>query len=464
MLLDFINYTSKQGFIQDPEYPEVWHIEAHDLKRLDRCTCGEALTSREKAEQLHKIRDYDVFQQRVIIISLYRKNYRCTKCKRSFTANKKLTSLSRTDDFDRYIALEAIKCSSKGISIKSDGKPTWSFDVLGKRYGYKKDTISKIVRAKAPALTPLFIPFPGYELFYIHSFEYKFKKRYYLLACDIGGNAVLLGVFGYQNAIDELKAYFELYKDFIKMLEEPFVTISYDLELATALQQIFGNDAVVFRFKAMDDRITQIRNSFADMHPGDSDTSVALLNRLEAFLKNKETGSELLNNWWKLCLEEDAASNYTDIARKIRPLWEELSSNFTVFLNTYQNKNNKLKLSDLGKTISAINTQINDFSQNGADFTVLAARMMLFSKEYLHLLIENIFIYTSDVFTSDKKLEDCIKNNTNDKGQLEAHSIYELLSDTFNPEDINRMMVDNLWELYSDSKRHDEEETEKTIE
>ena len=123
-----------------------------------------------------------------------------------------------------------------------------------------------------------------------------------------------------------------------------------------------------------------------------------------------------------------------------------------------------MKLSDLGKTISAINTQINDFSQNGADFTVLAARMMLFSKEYLHLLIENIFIYTSDVFTSDKKLEDCIKNNTNDKGQLEAHSIYELLSDTFNPEDINRMMVDNLWELYSDSKRHDEEETEKTIE
>ena len=147
-------------------------------------------------------------------------------------------------------------------------------------------------------MTPLFIPFPGYELFYIHSFEYKFKKRYYLLACDIGGNAVLLGVFGYQNAIDELKAYFELYKDFIKMLEEPFVTISYDLELATALQQIFGNDAVVFRFKAMDDRITQIRNSFADMHPGDSDTSVALLNRLEAFLKNKETGSELLINWW----------------------------------------------------------------------------------------------------------------------------------------------------------------------
>lgn len=249
MLLDFINYTSKQGFIQDPEYPEVWHIEAHDLKRLDRCTCGEALTSREKAEQLHKIRDYDVFQQRVIIISLYRKNYRCTKCKRSFTANKELTSLSRTDDFDRYIALEAIKCSSKGISIKSDGKPTWSFDVLGKRYGYKKDTISKIVRAKAPALTPLFIPFPGYELFYIHSFEYKFKKRYYLLACDIGGNAVLLGVFGYQNAIDELKAYFELYKDFIKMLEEPFVTISYDLELATALQQIFGNDAVVMLYK-----------------------------------------------------------------------------------------------------------------------------------------------------------------------------------------------------------------------
>lgn len=90
--------------------------------------------------------------------------------------------------------------------------------------------------------------------------------------------------------------------------------------------------------------------------------------------------------------------------------------------------------------------------------------MMLFSKEYLHLLIENIFIYTSDVSTSDKKLEDCIKNNTNDKGQLEANSIYELLSDTFNPEDINRMMVDNLWELYSDSKRHDEEETEKTIE
>ena len=175
MLLDFINYTSERGFEQDPDYPEVWHIEAHDLKRLDRCPCGGTLTSREKAEQLHEIRDYDVFQQRVIHILLYRKNYRCTKCRRSFTVNKELTSLSRTDDFDRYIALEAIKASSKGISIKSDGKTTWSFDVLAKRYGYKKDTISKIARAKAPALTPLFIPFPGYELLYVHSFVYKFN-------------------------------------------------------------------------------------------------------------------------------------------------------------------------------------------------------------------------------------------------------------------------------------------------
>ncbi len=459
MLLDFINYTSERGFIQDPDYPEVWHIEAHDLTRLEYCPyphCGGNLTSREEAEQLHKIHDYDTRTKNVILISLYRKNYRCTKCRRSCTANEKLNALSRTDAFDRYIALEAIKGSSRGIRLKSNGKRIWSYDVLGHRYGYGKDTISKIVRTRAPALTPLLIPFHGYEIFFIHSFEYKFKKRYYLLACDIAGNAMLLGVFGYQNAIEEIRTYFELHKDFIKTFEEPFVTTSYDMELVEVLQQIFGNDAVVIRFKSMDDRMTQIRNSFADMHPRDRDTSVALINRLEAFLKKKETGSELLNNWWKLCQEEDAASNSTDIVHKILPLWKELSSNFIIFLKTYQTE--KLKLPDLNATISAINKQISNFSQNGPDFTVLAARMMLFSKEQILDLMGDVFIYTSDIFTSGKKPEDCVREKMNSDGQLDVHAFYELLGVAFNPEDINAMMIDSFWKHYEDEPKEEESE------
>lgn len=126
---------------------------------------------------------------------------------------------------------------------------------------------------------------------------------------------------------------------------------------------------------------------------------------------------------------------------------------------TYQSE--KLKLPNQDRVISAIEKQIRIFSQNGPDFTVLAARMMLCSKEQILNLMGNVFIYTSDIFTSGQKPEDYIKEKLNSAGQPIARTFSELLGGAFNPEDINDMIIDSFWRHYEDEPQEEELETQE---
>ena len=465
MLLDFINYTSERGFIQDPDYPEVWHIEAHDLTRLEYCPypdCKEKLTSRDSAEQLHKIHDYDIRTKNVIRISLYRKNYRCTKCKRSCTVSEELNSLSRTDDFDRYIALEAIRGSSKGLRTKSNGIKVWSNEVLGQRYGYKKDTITKIVRARAPAMTPLFIPFQEYEMFYIYPFKYKSVKRYYLLACDLNGRSMVLGVFGYHDADAELITYFELHKEFFSNSEELLITSPDNMELITALRSIFGYEAIVIYREDFEKRFQKFRDSLNGIREKERDRAYTFTNVLvNQILKQDKEDIELLHNWWKEVLIDAEVKNLWKLPSILLPLREDAEENYKFYHKTWQNS--ELIFPEMDTVLSSINKQIKVFSQNGPDFTVLAARIMLCSKEQILHLMGNVFIYTADIFTSGQELEEHIKGKINSKGEFKAHAFAELLYDAFNRGDISEMIVDSFWtELEKEKEQENVKDVEKT--
>lgn len=451
MILDELNYLSEEGLQQDPEYPEICRITLQDLAQLEECPIchRKTLTSRDKQLQPRKIYDYDTKNKKVVIMTIYRKNYRCTKCKRSFTANDQLNSIRRTKEFEHYIALKTIKECEFGMNKDRNGKGSqWSNEVFAQRYGYHRDTISKIAKAHAPALTPLLIPPTGFEYFFLYTFEYDQRTRYYLMASKAGKNSMLLAVFGYKDAFLELQTYLNLHKSFIRYETATFYT-DFDAKLINLLKEYAKTIKINFELfkKKLDQYEIDLKRK-----PINAETLRVIGSPFETLknvitLKNENLSEEHLFEWWDKVQKTDKSEG-SEFEKYLSVFRKEIDDCMIELLQV--DTKDKTFINQIFYNKKLVDAQIENYASKRSDFTLMAAKIMLHSEEQILNLYGGLYVYTSDIFTDNEKWTYYSQEVLKPIEPLEVHCFMELINDNFNPTDMTYMMLDDFWKHYDD--------------
>ena len=451
MLLDKINYESDDGLRQDPQYPEVYRINLMDLAKLHKCPlCGGNFTSREAQPSSRIIHDYDTINNRVIILTISRKNYRCSTCKRSTKADAWLNEITRTEEFDRFIALEVIRESELGLVFNSKTKKTqWNLEAFAKRYGYSGNTISNIAKKYAPTLTPLLVPAFGYNTYLLYPFEYDSQKRYYLIVNKNGTRDLMLAVFGYNNAYEEIKTYFTLHKDFfLRLIKNSVVYTDFDAELIQFLRNFFGEVKIIDTFfeQKLDlykeqlkyKKINKVTRQYSD-YPFGRLSNCVIPNKYD---KNQTT----FDIWWNEVLTKDNEKG-TEFEKYLIFLKEEVNNCKNELCDIVTNGVNFIDQNFRVKNL--IDKQLKASTSTRTDFSVVAAKLMLLSN-FIHK--GGLYLYTSSIFTNPDKIS---YNVIDEETELQEWNSYDMLIyDTFNTSDIAHMIINYYMEEYPDEYLH----------
>lgn len=444
MLLDKIKNYWVEVAIQDETYPEMIHIRAYDLTELKKCTCGGNLTCRDRGDKPKQILDYDIYEKKVLNISLFRKRFFCPTCGKSFTADEWINYIRRTKEFERYIALEMLLGSDYGFweSMKHK-KLHWSNEAFAQRYGYKKDTFSNIVKSYAPFLTPLFIPPNGYDTFCLYPFHYNLKKAFYLLASKTGKDSMLLAVFGYNDGFSELKVYLNLHKDVFHGILESTIYTSFDSELIIFLRGYFKTIIVI------NELFLKQRYEFRNILKNKNINKTTLKNIDYPFetlhnmitCKKDDICRDDFEYWWNSLSEydNDKDSEFTSL---LSDVWTEINYCMDEILRGLEAKGPSMK--ELFDCKYSVDKTIENFGSSRSDFRVMAAKMLLQSEKNFLNLHGRIFIYTSEIFTDNDKWLYFSSKDWNSDEKFKGHCFSEVLFDLFNNTDILSLMRDNL--------------------
>lgn len=466
MLLDYIKYKSDLGFVQDSDYPEVYHIKLDDMTELNTCKCGGRLSPRDsdKKRKYKIICDYDTRSKCVVILQVRRNNYRCTKCRRTYTANEWMNNLKHTVAFEKYVTLEVIRASDRGLITRTNKNGTtwqqWSAQAFAKRYGYHRDTISAIAKKYAPCFTPLLIPFHGYRFFHLYSFNYQAAKRYYLIASKKGCAPMLLAIFGYQKPITEIVIYLKLHQGFLSLDDDSVIVVEYDFELIEAIKENIKNIHITIRHKSIKQAF---ENYQTYLFKGESIELEGIGNRYIRGLMNiilVRDYDEYLDVWWDEVKYKDDMLDETHSRRKrkkilqtkLQFLYDLVSEYRDVFDLVCQFDDEADDFKELVQKSKELKRQIKVFSQNGSDFTILAARMMLYNEDELLDLMGRVYAYTADIFRDDNLRDYYLQKKYDPEEELKCDVFFQLLGEGFNQEDVMKLIIDNFWKHEPETK------------
>lgn len=446
MFLDRLNYFSEKGLEPDPEYPEVERITLYDLAEMNLCpACGQKLTPRDKEMQPRTIRDYDITRRKVVLLTVYRKTYRCTKCRQSFTADDWMNDIKYTAEFERFLALEALRESALGTKMnKKYGRCLWNNETFAKRYGYHRDTISNIAKNYAPSLIPLFLPPTGYDVFCLFPFYYDFKKRYYLLAGKNENNSMILAVLGHHDAFTELKTYLMLHSGLFKGMENSTIYTDFDAELIELLNEFFTN------VKLADELFTNKLNTIKERLKNQSVNEVTkrkidfpFITLLNALTCKKEIPEEKdLAEWWLNILSLDGSKG-TEFSHYLSEFKDTIYRYRNEILELFSNSRHSMN--EIFTNKDRIDEKIKDCARYRTDFCVLVAKIMLHSEEQMLDLYGRLYVYTSLIFTDAESRDFYSQKECCPDEVLEAHCFRELLEEHFNRSDLSDMILDTFW-------------------
>lgn len=454
MILDEISYTSEYGLIQDPKYPEVYHIELNNL--ADRESCPRCTWTLNKKEwKSRTILDYDTTGKHVVIIKMHRQKYHCPKCGKNCFADPEYDSLRHTEAFDRYLALEALKGSEKGKHNTTRGKK-WSNTVLAERYGVSRDMVSKAMIKYAPAFTPLLIPFNGYNIFYLFPFQYDRRKRYMMFAVREEGYSMPIAIFGYQDSITEIRTYLDLHQ---AILEEndfygtPVFITDFEPELIQMIKDTLKDVEVAIIYKELHDKLESYRPNTKSMDTDSENSINAFLSAVQRKLNSNKVDWEQLENLWRFYTDDD------ETAREyLQGVWQDINTCKEECLRIHQYSNFKSKTLD--EKLHAIQEQVDAFNSNTPVFEVAAAKIMITATKPLYRFGSSLYVYTSSVFTDER--EKLVKLNVNNP--LQGHTLKDLLDENFDSRSITDIMFEEMTDQYYDGIYDDYEASEKDYE
>lgn len=184
-----------------PEHPKIHLVTATCKIRPAACPyCGSDYKGH--GQSISKpITHYNPKQQRVenIVVSCPRYICKSPACKKVFTPGALPNKLKYTQEFQEFVTRSLVKMDMD------------NFSSFGRDYGKSHTTIANILKKQLESYLLRFAPPYREGVFYLIPFQYEKKERFYLSYQDQEGKYMLLSFFGYKNAREEIKNYFQFH-------------------------------------------------------------------------------------------------------------------------------------------------------------------------------------------------------------------------------------------------------------
>ena len=388
-----------------PAYPAVDYIEADNLYRPPKCIyCSCETVHKKGGKGKDLIHDYDEDSQKPLMILVHSDRYVCQNpgCRKSFVANQNLGP-SYTREFVNFLALERLK------------KQKMTYQMLANTYGCDRNEIRKQINRFSKNYTPLFLPLYPHGQYFLCPFPYQQKYYYFLGNTSEDGDSVLLGMFGYENAVEEIKKYFYLHQNFIG--KDATILTDTDFEMLELLHEYVPEGAVSVAWRCLSDYLDQYIPQKRDLLcTKKSDAISCLKKRLKA-----EGGSmETIDAWW----QEDCKNN--QLKEELSPIYKFFADHpkECAHINAYR----KITWDSLYQKIKSMNKQ-------RVSFESMAMQVMYqFNRHHKDDLM---FAYSADVFDhTDDLMPVQVGFHYESELTYRLHSMKEGYSEIFNLLDV----------------------------
>lgn len=402
---DLANIELTTDWIPHPKYPAVDFIEADNLYRPPECiycSCETVHKKGEKGKDL--IHAYDENSQKPLMVLVHSDRYVCQnpKCRKSFVANQNLGP-SYTQEFVNFLALERLK----------NEKVT--YQMLADTYGGDRNEIRRQINLFSKTYTPLFLPRYRHGQYFLCPFPYQQKYYYFLGNTSEDGDKVLLGMFGYEDAVEEIKKYFYLHQNFIRK-DATFLT-EVNVKLIDLLHTHVPEGTVSIAKKCLYDYLdSYIPKSRGQLNEDKYDA----ISRLKKLLEKRGENSDTIEKWWQ------KYSDNKQLQLELSPIYNF----FTSYSDECSHINDYSKI-----TWGSLYKMIRNLNRQRVSFESMAMQVMYqFNKHYKDDLM---FAYSADAFDCHNTLTPVKRGEYNEEDvTYRLHVMKEGYMERFNLLDV----------------------------